>query len=126
MKPEDRKFVVTVAAAFAVLGAVLLWRGRDTPAIAAGSLGAALAALGLLAPRAVAPVREAWMRAAHAMSRVTTPIILGIVYYVVLTPIGVARRTMGRSSLAHVERDGSWWVAREPRARPPADMKRQF
>ena len=126
MKPEDRKFVITVATAFAIFAAILLWRNRQLAAIVAGTLGAALALLGLVAPRAVAPVRLAWMKGAHAMSRITTPIILGIVYFLVVTPIGLVRRLTGNSSLPPKKANESLWSTREVRARPPADMKRQF
>jgi hypothetical protein len=126
LKPEDRKFIVTVATAFAIMGAVLLWRDRQTAAIVAGALGMALALLGLVAPRAVAPVRFAWMKAAHAMSRVTTPIILGIVYFLVVTPTGLVRRLSGHASLKSANTNETAWTVREVRARPPADMKRQF
>ena len=126
MTTEDRKFVRTVAAAFLVFAAFFAWRDKPTVAWVALSLAVALVVLRFVAPAAVAPVRRTWMRGAHAMSRITTPIILGIVYYLVLTPIGVARRLMGRSSIKPVPTNGSWWVTRTDGARPREDMNRQF
>jgi hypothetical protein len=123
---EDRKFVSTVGAAFAVLSAVFLWRGKVVAAIVAGALAVGLALLGLMAPAAVGPVRSAWMAGAHALSRVTTPIILGIVYFLVLTPIALTRRWVGRQSLGPPRTSDTFWVTREPAARPPEDMRRQF
>jgi hypothetical protein len=41
------------------------------------------------------------MKLAHALSKVTTPIFMGIVYFVVLTPIGFIRRSFGGNPLVH-------------------------
>lgn len=126
MTTEDRNFVTTVGAAFAVLAAVFLWRGNAIAAMVAGALGAGLVLLGLIAPAAVTSVRVPWMKGAHVLSRITTPIILGIVYFMVLTPIALVRRLLGRRSLRSSRRGDTLWVTRDPRARPPEDMRRQF
>ena len=64
------------------------------------------------------------MRLALAMSKVTTPIFLGIVYFVVVTPIGILRRVAGHRSLEHSVGNGGYWVVRpEPRQ---SDLRRQF
>ena len=61
---------------------------------------------------------------ALAISRVTTPVFLGIVYFAVLTPIGMLRRALGHRSLEHQPEKGGYWVVRrEPRH---SDLKRQF
>src|SRR5689334_10589051 len=125
MTAEDRKFTWTVGGAFAVLGGVALWRGRQVTATVFFALAALLALLGIVAPRAVPPVRAAWMKGAHAMSRVTTPIILGILYFVILTPIGLVRRLAGKNAM-RVRRAESYWVARDPAAGTAEEMNRQF
>ena len=153
MRVEDRKFVFTVSAAFVVLAGILMLRGRSMTAMIPAGLAALLMLASVLLPRTIPVVHRGWMSGAHAMSRVTTPIILGIVYYLVLTPTGLIRRMAGKSSLRrqnvipsatrnpHVQfppevqvprpaRDDkpldTFWVTREVRARPPADMRRQF
>ena len=126
MRPEDRKFVVTVAAAFVALTGLLLWRGRPALAMVPAALAALLMLASVLFKDAIPAIHHAWMAGAHAISRVTTPIILGIVYYLVLTPTGLLRRAFGKSSLRARETDGSFWVSRDVKARPPADMRRQF
>lgn len=68
------------------------------PWILAGVLGA----WGLLAPRSLRPVYRAWMRFGLLMNRVVTPVVLGILFYVVITPVAVfmklvRRDPMGRS-----------------------------
>jgi hypothetical protein len=126
LRPEDRKFILTLSAAFAVLAALFGWRERSSLAAVALVLAFATASIGVLAPAAVPGFRRRWMAGAHAISKVTTPIVLGVVYYLVLTPTGLVRRALGRSPLARRRAAKSYWVQRATPGRPPTDMRRQF
>jgi hypothetical protein len=126
LKTEDRRFVFTVAAAFVALTGILMWRGKAALAMVPAALAALLMLASVLFPRSIPPIHSAWMAGAHAISRVTTPIILGVVYYLVLTPTGLIRRALGKSSLRPRRSGDSFWVARDVKARPAADMHRQF
>jgi hypothetical protein len=120
---EGRRFALTLAAAFGALAALLWWRERRTLAAVLGAVAAAFALAGLFLPGRLGPVYRAWMGFAHAISRVTTPIFMGVVYFLVITPIGVARRTLGGNPLrAHQGESG--WVDR--RGEPRGDLTRQF
>jgi hypothetical protein len=119
---EGRRFAWTLAAAFAVLGALLWWRHRATPAIVAASLSLLMLLAGAFVPSRLGPVQRAWMGLAHAISRVTTPIFLAIVYFLVLTPAGFMRRTVGGNPLVRDAKAGSFWVERD---RLSQDRKRQ-
>jgi hypothetical protein len=61
---------------------------------------AVLALSGLAAPGTLRPAYRAWMKLGLLMSRVTTPLIMGIVFFLVVTPMGIARRVLGKDSLA--------------------------
>jgi saxitoxin biosynthesis operon SxtJ-like protein len=123
---QGRRFGLVVGAAFLVLGAVFLWRDRLLAAQVCGALGGALVLLGLVLPRALLPVERVWMSAALAISKVTTPVLLGLIYFGVITPIGGIRRLFARDPLRHPLRDGSLWIRRETDGRQPRDMERQF
>jgi hypothetical protein len=120
---EGRRFALTLAAAFGALAALLWWRERGTVAAVLGMVAAAFALAGLLVPGRLGPVYRGWMGFAHAISRVTTPIFMGVVYFLVVTPIGFVRRTVGGNPL-RAHRGGSGWVDR--RGAPRGDLTRQF
>jgi hypothetical protein len=126
LKTADRKFVFTVSAALVGLTGILLWRGKPATAMLLGAIAAMLMLLSVLLPAAIPPIHRGWMAGAHAMSRVTTPIILGIVYFLVLTPTGLVRRLLRQSSLRRDRSSDTYWITREVPARRPADMRRQF
>ena len=120
---EGRKFGLTVGIAFLALAALILWRGHAIVATTIGIIGAALSLGGLLMPRHLGPVQRGWMAFAMAISKVTTPIVMGVVYFLVLTPTGILRRTLGRDPLVPPFK-GTLWYGRSAENR--SDLTRQF
>jgi hypothetical protein len=89
--------------AFVLLGAAgaLLWLRKHHP-IAGGTVsgvGTVLLLLALAAPQAALAVRRAWMALAGAIGWVNSRILLGILFFVVITPIALGRRFGSREPL---------------------------
>ncbi len=122
--PEGRKFAFTVGTALLVLAGVLWWRGRGTGALILGGTGGALMLAGLVIPGHLGPVYHAWMRLAHLISKVTTPIFMSIVYFFVITPTGLLLALFGKRAMRHVATADGYWVRRDPAEK--TDMRRQF
>ena len=90
------------------------------------AVGGVLGGLGLLAPMTLKSVYHWWMRFALALSKITTPIILGIVYYLMFLPTGLLIRLFGRDPMAR-RIDPSAGTYRVPSRRaPPENMERPF
>ena len=122
---EGRKFGLTVGIAFLALAAVLqFWRHKEIAAAVAGALGALLVLAALVAPTRLGPVERAWMSLAKLISKVTTPVFMGVVFFVVITPIGLLMRLFGRKALVHREEQGGFWMA--PASGGRSDLERQF
>jgi dihydrodipicolinate synthase/N-acetylneuraminate lyase len=120
-----RRFALTVGGALAALAAVALWRGRTNAAWALGAPGVLLALAGVAAPARLGGVYRGWMRGAAALSRVTTPVWLAVVYFGVLTPMALAMRLAGRRGFGRRPGAASYWVERPPDRRR-SDLRRQF
>lgn len=96
-----RKFAITTAIVLIVLFALLLpWIFGFSFPLWPWIGGGILAAWGLVAPSTLNPVYKVWMKFGLIMSRITTPIILGIVYYLVLTPVAFVMKISGRDPLS--------------------------
>ena len=80
-------------------------------------------AAGAIVPGKLGPLYRVWMGVAHAISKVTTPIFLGVVYFLVISPIGLAMRLLGRNPIRHRQTGGSHWFERN---QPRGGMKDQF
>jgi hypothetical protein len=115
---------LTVGVAFLALTAVMIWRDHATAAKVTGSLGTLLILGGLLIPSRLGPVQAAWMGLAHAISKVTTPIFMGVVYFLVLAPVGVVMRLFGRNPMRHKPVEASLWKTRA--SGQGHDLRRQF
>jgi hypothetical protein len=125
-RAEGRRFGFTVGGAFLILVAVALWRQRYLVAEVLGALSAALILGGLLVPTHLGPVERAWMKWAHAISRVTTPVVMAVMYFGVLTPIGLIRRWVGQNPVEHRPSAGSYWKTRPAGKRRSTSMEQQF
>ena len=122
---EGRRFGFVVGAAFLVLGGVSWWRGHEIVPKVLWTIGGLLVLGGLLIPGSLGPVQRAWMKLALARSRITTPIIMGLIYFILFAPIGAARRLLGRNSLVRPKGE-TFWVDRAPGAERRSDLQRQF
>ena len=122
---EGRKFGLTVGTAFLVITAILWWRGHPTAVVVTGSLGGALFLAALLIPKHLGPVEHAWMGLAQAISKVTTPIFMAVLYYAVLLPAGLIMRMVGNRPLVHAAGANGYWILRSQDG-TRSTMERQF
>lgn len=123
---ELRNFGLIVGGIFLVIGLwPLVWRGEGMRMWAVGLAGL-LIPLGLLVPTVLAPVFRVWMKVGHVLGWINTRIILGILFYGLITPMGVVMRLFGWDAMRRVlVRDAQTYrVVRQPR--PPSHMTRQF
>lgn len=123
---QGRRFGLTVGGAFLVLAAVAWWRGHPMLVNILAGVGGLLVLAGLIVPTRLGPVERAWMALAHAISKVTTPIVMGVMYLLVLTPVGWLRRTLGGNPLVHQAEAESYWHKRPEGHRRSGDLRRQF
>lgn len=125
---ELRRFGVTVAIPLAILAALGVWRGYTILPALLGGLAAALGGLALLAAGLLGPVQKVWMAGTHALGSFNTRVLLGLVYLLAMTPIGVVmRRVVGRDPLNRRLRDRpSYWIDRIQDTNPRGSMERRF
>jgi hypothetical protein len=126
-KSELRKFGLTVGTAFAVFGAISWWRGHELPPRILWTLAGLLIVPGILAPSILGPVQRGWMAFAMVLGHINTRIILTVLYYLVMTPVGLVMRLF-RDPLDRSLKDtrDSQWVRREQQPVDVARYERQF
>jgi hypothetical protein len=122
---ELRKFGLMVGGVFALIGGLTYYHDRPIALIATlATLGGALILGGALAPRALAQVYVGWMKLAVLLSKVTTPILMGIIYFLLVAPLGLLMRAFGKHPLG-AGTTGTMWVTRAVDDRR-SDLERQF
>lgn len=69
-------------------------------------LGGTLAVWGLVHPLSLRPVYTGWMKFGLLLSRITTPLVMGIVFFLVVLPVGAVMRLAGKDPMARkLEKD---------------------
>jgi len=124
---SDRSFGLVFAVVFLVIACWPLIHS-ETPHWWAFVVSAVFGAIALLRPALLAGLNRAWMKLGILLGKVVSPIALGILFYVVLTPIGAVVRLSGKDPLRLKLDSGadSYWIPRKPPGPPPDSMTNQF
>jgi len=80
----------------------------------------------LVYPKSLYWPHKGWMTVGHVLGWVNTRIILGVVFYAVVTPIGIVRRWLGKDPMGRQLRADldSYRLVRKPR--PASHLRRQY
>lgn len=120
------QFGLVVGGAFAVIGVWPFLFHSARPRLWALVLAVFLILAAMAFPRLLGPFYRGWMAVGHLLGWINTKVILGVLFYVVFTPVGLLRRLFGGDPLhrefeAHAE---TYRVMRRPR--PRTHMRHQF
>ena len=124
----ERQFGRGVGAVLLVVCAWLFWRGSE-PLVVRTLLiiGGSLILFGFLYPRALIWPNRAWTRLSEVLSYVSTRVILAVVFFLVITPIGVAKRLAGWDPLGRRREPAkSYWSLYSLRQHDPKHLEKMF
>ena len=125
--PSNRSFGLTFTVAFAVLAAVSWWRHPAAMPWLAG-FSALFLAVTVIRADWLLPLNRAWMRFGMLLNAVVSPIVLGILFFVVFTPVGLLMRVLHRDPMRRTWDAGarSYWIPRDPPGPSPESLRDQF
>lgn len=116
-KSEMRWFGLILAAVFGVLGAVIAWQtGTRHVSNVLWGIGAFLAVVYYSVPPLRWPMYAGWMRLVTPFGMFVSTVILGIIYFGIMAPIGRVAALFGRDALGRrLEPDrASYWIPHPP------------
>jgi hypothetical protein len=124
---SDRSFGLVFAAALLVVALFPLVHGRELRWWAV-ALSLAFFAAALIRPALLAPLNRLWFRLGLLLGRVTNPLVMGVVFFLVVTPMAVIMRLRRKDPLRlRIDRKAcSYWIERVPPGPAPASMTNQF
>lgn len=109
---QARKSTLLVAVIFSAIAGWQVYRGRPTAAMVLGSLSAVLYLCAAIGP-AARLFHKWWMTLAGVLGYVNSRIILSLLFFLVMTPIGVVMRLTGNDPLTRRQpKHSSYWHAR--------------
>ena len=125
--PSDRAFGLTFAAFFLLIALVPLVHHRPLR-VWALALSGLLIAVSFAFPHALGPFNRLWTKFGLLLAKITNPIVTGLMFYLLFTPIAFIRRLRGNDPL-HMKIDAdakSYWIVRTPPGPAPETMRNLF
>ena len=125
--PSDRSFGFTMAAVFALIGLLGLYKGSPHAPIWLG-ITVIFAGLTFWRPQSLGLANRAWLKLGLLMYRVVNHVVMAILFFGAILPIGLAMRLFGKDFL-RLARDASaptYWLSRSDPRLPSESMRQQF
>ena len=126
-RKQLRTFGCLMGGVFGLIGLwPWIWQGESFR-LWAMILSGFLLGLGLIAPTVLTPAFRGWMAFAEKLGWINTRIILGLIFYVIITPMGVLRRVFAKKPGLSHKFDKEVQTYREPKTlRPASHMDKPF
>ena len=121
-----RSFGVTIGIIVLIIAGLLLYKENESSQIFLYIAGAFFG-LGLLIPIILKPIYIIWMVFAVILGWIMTRVILSLLFYIIMTPIGVVMRILGNDLLGlNKSNKESYWNNREGDLELNQDYEKQF
>jgi hypothetical protein len=124
---SNRSFGFTLAIALGLIG---LWPVATGSGVRTWALmvSASFAVCAGVFPAVLAPLNRAWFLVGRLMHMLVNPVVLGIMFFLVVTPIGLAMRAFGKDPLRRrFDKElSTYWIERTPPGPAPESLKDQF
>ena len=120
---SNRSFGIVFFIVFLIIS---FWPTIEGQSLRLWSLAIALIFLvfGLLNSKLLSPFNLIWVKFGEVLGRIIAPIAMGVVYFIIITPIGLFMRLIGKDLLrTKFSKNNSYWIKREKNI---GSMKRQF
>ncbi|MBM3622057.1 MAG: hypothetical protein FJX20_15355 [Alphaproteobacteria bacterium] len=124
---SNRSFGLVFVGFFAIVAGISAWRDGWMWPWSAGIAGALLV-VSLAIPGILAPLNRGWTKFGLLLGRIVAPIVLGLLFFLSVVPIGLIMRARGKDLLRlKFDRAArSYWIERDPPGPPPETMRKQF
>jgi len=126
-KRDLKKFGLTVGTVFVLIG-IVLFIFEKPASYYFGGIGFILILFGVFYPNILKPVNKVWMTLALILGWFMSRVILIILFYLVLTPVGLIAKLSGKHFLdLKIDKERtSYWVKRKKKSSTKIDLERQF
>jgi hypothetical protein len=128
--PSERSFGLLFGAVFALLAGYGWWFKGWSSVIVLVLVAVAVAfvLLGFVAPKVLRPLNWLWFQLGQLLGKIVSPVVLGAIFFLLLTPVSLVTRLFGRDELRLKRKASqtSYWLDRAPPGPAPESFKNQF
>ena len=126
--PSEKRFGLLFTVVFALVGIYAHFKGwGQTSVISLAVLSGLIALITMILPKLLAPFNRLWFELGQLMGRIVSPIVLGAIFFLILTPVALVTRFFGRDEL-RLKRKAvtSYWIERKSENSIAESFKNQF
>jgi len=124
--PSNKKFGFFFTFVFAILAFYFLFIDSILWAQALAILAVLFLLITVIIPQVLLPLNKLWMRLGLLLGMIVSPIVLGIIFFGLVTPYGVVMRMFGRDELRlKFTKKSSHWISRSESIKSDS-FKKQF
>tara|TARA_B100001175_G_C19462454_1_gene617251 strand:+ start:666 stop:1067 length:402 start_codon:yes stop_codon:yes gene_type:complete len=125
--PSNRKFGFSFSLIFLFISVISFLFDNLILSIALFILSVIFVVISVFFSKILQPINYLWMLFGVSIGKVVSPVILGLIYFLIFTPISIITRIFGRDELSlRTKNTESLWKNREDREISPESFKNQF
>jgi hypothetical protein len=125
--PTNQKFGYFFSTIFSAVAAYAIWKEWGAVSLIILIVAILFAGATLFSPQLLAPLNRFWYGLGMLLGKIVSPIVLGLIFFVLITPVSLATRLFGRDELKIKKRNvDSYWVDRLPQGPLPDSFKNQY
>tara|TARA_B100000700_G_scaffold201975_1_gene222104 strand:+ start:3976 stop:4353 length:378 start_codon:yes stop_codon:yes gene_type:complete len=122
-KSSNRSFGIIFFIVFLLISVWPIMDGQE-PRVWSLIISLIFLILGILNSKILTPFNLAWIKLGEILGRFIAPVVMAVIYFLIVTPIGLLMRIIGKDLLnIKFSQNSSYWIKREKNLGP---MKRQF
>ena len=124
---SNKSFGITFAVVFAIIGLFPLVHGGNFR-LWAVVCAAIFAAIAFIRPALLAPLNKVWFRFGMLLHKIVNPVVLGLMFFVIITPLALIIRLFGGKLMAldFDKSQSSYWIRRSPPGPEAQSIRNQF
>ncbi len=125
--PSNNQFGCFFSAVFAIIALYSYFQHLNTGAFVAAVLFSLFVAVTFFAPQLLTPLNRLWYSLGVLLGKIVSPIVLGGIFFLLITPISLITRLFGRDELKMKKLSvQSYWIDRSPPGPSSESFKNQF
>lgn len=126
--PNNKTFGLMFFIIFLVLGSINIYRGYDAIFnILLIAIGLLIGCISITVPALLSPFNSAWMKLSLLMGKIVSFIVLGFIFFLLITPIAIISRILGRDELKLKSiKVSTYWINRDQPGPQGNSFKNQF
>ncbi len=125
--PSNRKFGIFFFFVFMVVAVYFFWNDMVLESSIAAGVSCIFLLVTIVKDDLLLPLNKLWMRFGLFLNLIVSPIVLGAIFFLIFTPVGLAVRLFGRDELDLKRQDlETYWKFRDSAERNKESFKQQF